>query len=92
MGLCFVGIPERLDSIFEEANLHGQWKVCVADKHYQFRAENGGVMNWYPRTGTLSFGGKEPGKSQLQRYVKRVLSAATMSSGGYSSLASAMQP
>ena len=39
----------------------------------QFRHDMGGILNWHPVTGTLSFQGKASGKVYLQAEVEAIL-------------------
>ena len=36
---------------------------------FQIRTDEGGVINWYPNTGTLLFQGKKEAKDQILSYL-----------------------
>jgi len=44
-------------------NVRGKW---ANGSSVTFRALDGGVVNWWPSTGTVNFQGKEPSRSRLQ--------------------------
>jgi len=61
------------------ANLQGTWHT-LNENHLQFRNEAGGVLNWFPSTGTVSFQGKPAGRERLENDVRVALQTQTASS------------
>lgn len=49
----FFGTIEGLKSLIEAAGIRGEWDHNGLGKH-SFRCENGGVLNWWPSTGTIN--------------------------------------
>ncbi|WP_236209853.1 anti-phage dCTP deaminase [Pseudomonas tohonis] len=52
----------------------GIWRK-INDNQYQFRSKSGGVLNWYPSTGNLSFQGKATASKELRDLVERIFSS-----------------
>ena len=52
-------------------SLGGKWDENQSDK--KVLRVNGGVLNWFETTGTLSVQGKEPGRGQLKNEVQSLL-------------------
>jgi hypothetical protein len=50
----------------------GEWIEVNANQH-QFRHNSGGMMNFYPTTGSVNFQGKPAGKEQLAKLVTALL-------------------
>jgi cytidine deaminase len=69
MGLKFTGSYEDLKN--KLSSLGGHWNESQPNKKV-LRA-NDGVMNWFESTGSINFQGKDPGKSNLEREVPRLL-------------------
>ncbi|EFC4847561.1 cytidine deaminase [Escherichia coli] len=53
------------------ASLNGEWDDSQPNK--KVLRLNGGVMNWFESTGSISFQGREPGKSALESEVPKLL-------------------
>lgn len=62
----------QLKAIIVSTKVNGIW-CGDGDKMYQFRDDAGGIMNWWPSTGTISFQGKEQRKKELSKIVCRKL-------------------
>jgi hypothetical protein len=72
--LKFFGDIVELRIIVNKTNIRGTWKserLGNSMKH-SFRSVHGGVFNWWT-TGTISFQGKEYGRSILERALSRYL-------------------
>ena len=54
----FTGIYEELKNALSSIDSQGLW-VDLNDNQKQFRHNNGGIINWYPSTGTINFQGKD---------------------------------
>jgi hypothetical protein len=71
MTLKFTGkfeeIKAKLDAI------KGNWHE-LRENQKQFRAESGGIVNWYPSTGTLNFQGEPSSAATLQEAIQAALS------------------
>lgn len=64
----FHGRYEDLQDLVLVTGAFGEWVDRGPQK--QFRAQNGAVMNWWPKTGTLNFQGKYPGSEHLLERVR----------------------
>lgn len=69
MALKFSGTFEDLKA--KLAKLGGQWDESQPNK--KVLRLNNGVMNWFESTGSISFQGKDPGKSTLEAEVPKLL-------------------
>jgi deoxycytidylate deaminase len=70
MSLRFTGTYDELKAKLKD--LSGQWRDLNPNQR-QFRTPDGGVANWYPSTGSLTFQGNSPGVEQLQTAVTAIL-------------------
>lgn len=70
----FVGELEDLKKKLSQLEGLGDWKEINANQ-FQFRARNGGILNWYPGTGTISFQGKAEAALSLEVMVDGLLNA-----------------
>ena len=68
MGHRFTGSYEELKQKLSQICENGDWRDLNPNQ-IQFVHSDGGVMNWFPTTGTISFQGKQPGKAALERLV-----------------------
>lgn len=59
------GSVKMLKNAVKAANIAGKWQSDGSKQ--TFRSSTGGILNWWPSSGTVNFQGKEPGKSQLER-------------------------
>jgi len=80
MNLTFTGDYERLQELL--ADLGGRWDETQPSKKV-YRRTNG-ILNWFETTGTITFQGKEPEKSRLERDVREILSPETIGESGFS--------
>ncbi len=71
----------RFDGDYDELCLRlahlndaGNWRQ-VNQNQYQFKSKSGGVLNWYPSTGTISFQGNHAAANELQSLVEGLLNA-----------------
>src|SRR4051812_36751500 len=67
----FKGALEDLQKLLTEAGVEGQWKDDGQGK-VTFRTEEGGVMNWWPGTGTINVQGSIQAKSELEQALSGV--------------------
>jgi len=70
----FKGSLEHLRTWVNAAGYSGTWSE-IANGH-QFRADNGAILNWFPKTGTLQFQGPETERERLRSDLE-VASPAT---------------
>lgn len=59
------GSIEELKALVEIAGIRGDWDDDGQGKH-SFRSNDGGVLNWWPTTGTISPQGTPEGKARLE--------------------------
>jgi hypothetical protein len=60
MKLKFRGDYERIKKFVSRAGYNGEWR----DHKYhqkQYRTDDGAILNWWASTGTITFGGRDPG-------------------------------
>lgn len=79
MATLFSGTVEDLKAKLVSLESAGSWTEVNPNQH-QFRHNSGGVMNWYPSTGSINFQGKPIGSHLLQALVAALLSAPTATS------------
>ena len=72
MAYRFSGTYEELQAKLHSLELRGEWS-SLNENQKQFRHENGGIMNWYPSTGSIYFQGKRAGREVLEESVARLL-------------------
>jgi deoxycytidylate deaminase len=75
MATRFSGTIEELKNKLASLNASGSW-IEVNPNQYQFRHNEGGVMNWFPSTGSITFQGKPSGRDLLQAKVAALLHAS----------------
>jgi len=63
----YIGELEELKSALK--SLNGDWEQLNPNQH-QFRSHSGGIINWYPSTGTIAFQGKNQPKGELITAVR----------------------
>jgi hypothetical protein len=61
----FAGDFADLKSIVDKAGLKGEWRDCGNGQH-QFRARQGGQLNWWESTGTIAYSGTKDQRVQLR--------------------------
>lgn len=64
----FKGSLEDLQAAVADAGIAGSWSEEAGGKH-SFRSKDGGVLNWWPATGTLQFQGQAEAKSALEQVL-----------------------
>jgi len=57
---------EELQGVLRDAGIKGQWQKDDAAGKHMFRSEDGGVVNWWPSTGTIQVQGKPSAKSAIE--------------------------
>jgi deoxycytidylate deaminase len=72
MKLRFTGSFEELKTILSPIEGVGGW-VELNENQMQFRHSSGGILNWFPSTGTISFQGKADAQKELSRVVASLL-------------------
>lgn len=77
MGLMFKGSFDELATRLSP--LDGEWDETQRDRKV-FRLD-GGIMNWFEPSGTISFQGKQKGKSLLESKVPELISTNEKSNG-----------
>jgi cytidine deaminase len=82
MNLTFTGGYDKLQELL--VGLEGEWDETQPNKKVYRR--NNGILNWFETTGTISFQGKEPEKSRLERDARAILSPETVAESGISDL------
>lgn len=70
----FSGEYEALKQLLQPLDVHGRWQD-VNENQKQFRHNNGGIINWFPSTGSLNFQGKPQGKKVLEQEVAGLLAS-----------------
>jgi len=68
----FTGNFDELKEKLSSLNEIGAWND-LNDNQKQFKHKNGGILNWYPSTGTLNFQGKGSAASELTTQVEGLL-------------------
>ncbi len=72
MATRFSGTIEELKAKLAPLDTSGSWTEVNTNQH-QFRHHDGGVMNWFPSTGSITFQGKPAGRDLLQAKVSGLL-------------------
>ncbi|MBX3180310.1 MAG: cytidine deaminase [Candidatus Hydrogenedentes bacterium] len=72
MTLRFIEDYEALRAALGHLEAQGTW-LDIGDNQKQFRHSNGGIMNWYPSTGTIMFQGRGSGPKALEDEVRAIL-------------------
>jgi predicted nucleotide-binding protein len=62
----FHGTHDELAGLLQQAGITGKWSDGGGGKH-EFRSREGGVLSWWPRTGSVVCQGSEAGKMALQQ-------------------------
>jgi hypothetical protein len=65
----FTGSFAELRDLFARLGIRGEWRALGKQK--QFRAETGGVVNWWPSTGTLQYQGNAVHANELARILAK---------------------
>ena len=64
----FKGAIAVLESRLEAAGIAGTWSHEGKGKH-SFRSDDGGILNWWPSTGTIQIQGKEDARAALEAAI-----------------------
>lgn len=64
MPIKFNGTVDELKDKILKAGIRGVW--TDQNEKYSFRSEDGGVLNWWPKTQSLSFQGSSDAKAKLE--------------------------
>lgn len=65
----FYGTIEQLRGLIDGNGNAGDWSEDVTGK-FCFRSKNGGILNWWPKTGTLQLQGSARAKELLEMALK----------------------
>jgi predicted nucleotide-binding protein len=68
MTLKYLGTYKALQNLIERAGIAGDWSDKPGGLR-SFRASAGGIVNWWPSTGTIQFQGPAEGKATLKQAV-----------------------
>ena len=63
------GTVEQLKSVVEMTGASGEWQD-KGNGHWQFRANDGAILNWWQSSGTLSFQGPQQEKQEFEQIVQ----------------------
>lgn len=81
-GRCsFSGKIGRFRAIMAMAGIEGVWRRTPA-AFWQFKCLNGGVVNWWPSTGTVNFQGPAKSAGRLRRSLRRAVRERTSTVDG----------
>lgn len=70
----FKGTFDNLKQFVASAELSGEWREI--EHGYQFRAEDGAILNWYPTKGSLTYGGPPEARNAIaKRLSQKAVSA-----------------
>jgi hypothetical protein len=74
MTLKFRGTYAKLQKCVSRTGFDGEWSN-LKDQQKQYRTTDGGILNWWRSTGTISFQGRESAARQLEKAFIAVASA-----------------
>lgn len=77
MNLKFTGTFDEFKAALSSVETEGEWIDLNANQK-QFRHTSGGVLNWYPSTGTINFQGRGNGPGELSHVVSALLGVDTV--------------
>lgn len=83
----FDGPLERLQELIAATGLPGDWHDI--EHGHQFRAKSGAKLNWYPSTGTVSYGGPGTARTELLEPVAAVAGESPASTAQTTAIAAA---
>ncbi|MGA2402418.1 MAG: anti-phage dCTP deaminase [Syntrophobacteraceae bacterium] len=78
MKLRFTDTYEALKTKLSPIEGDGQW-IDLNENQKQFRHSSGGIMNWFPATGTISFQGKPDAQRGLAEIIGQLLTQSPKS-------------
>lgn len=90
MTLKYYGTIETLKVSVASTKIPGEWQFDGSKQSFRSRA--GGILNWWPSSGTVHFQGKYPGKSQLQEALDKSLTSTAYDSAGRPTMGSIHPP
>jgi hypothetical protein len=83
MGLKFIGNHSKLQKCVSRTRLDGEWRM-LENSHMQYRTDDGGYLNWWETTGTITFQGSNlEAKEELTRAFIAATSARRRLLGEY---------
>jgi len=68
----FLGTFDVLKEKVAQLDLAGEWRE-LSNGQKQFRARNGGILNWYESSGTLLFQGDDKAKQNIETRLSPIL-------------------
>lgn len=68
----YMGTFEELEGIVYATGILGKWQEDKTGKH-TFRSVRGGVLDWWPSTGTIRYQGEDDAKIVLELSFEKVL-------------------
>lgn len=74
MQLKFRGNYAKLRKCVSRTRLNGQWRE-LKNRHKQYRTNDGGILNWWEATGTITFQGHGSAAKHLEQAFIAVSSA-----------------
>ncbi|MFZ5958064.1 anti-phage dCTP deaminase [Pseudomonas knackmussii] len=69
----FDGQYSELRERLAQLDQAGNWRE-INSNQYQFKSKSGGILNWFPSTGTIAFQGKAVASKELEAIVGKILS------------------
>jgi hypothetical protein len=57
--LKFRSSLEELQDIVLRCAIRGEWSFHKKSRFYRFQAAAGAILNWWPKTGTINFQGRD---------------------------------
>jgi hypothetical protein len=83
MALAFPGNYRKLQKAVRQTGLSGKWRELKYGRK-QYRTDDGGCLNWWKRTGTITFEGSNSGATEkLEQVFIAVASAKRQLLGEY---------
>ena len=71
MSMSYNGTLSKLIKGIAAERIYGDWLEDKTGK-YTFRSDSGGILNWWPSSGTINFQGKDKGIIPLERAFTRI--------------------
>jgi predicted nucleotide-binding protein len=68
----FLGTLDELKALVDATGCKGAWSA-TASGNPQFRSRYGGILNWWPETGSVLFQGNADGKKRLEEALVTVI-------------------
>jgi len=70
MKMKFLEQFDNLRQLVELTGIAGTWRK--RENHYQYRATDGAVLNWWESTGTITVQGQRTAATNLERSLRSV--------------------